>query len=200
MSITSLVADSVREPPAPDWNGPWASRYAARMPAVSKRDMIVWTDWESPLGRVVLAASATGLCGVWFAGQKHAPSTAAWPRDDQHPLLRRTIDELNEFFAGQRRLFELPLDLGAGTAFQRSVWRILQRIPAGRTLAYAEIARRVGRPQAVRAAAAAIGRNPLSIVVPCHRVLGRDGSLTGYAGGLERKAALLALEGAKHTN
>ena len=164
------------------------------MPAVAQRDVVARTLWESPLGPMVLAASASGLCGLWFSGQKHIPSTAAWPHDDRHPLLRRAIDELGEFFAGRRRTFDLPVDLSCGTAFQRKVWRSLQAIPAGRTASYGEIARRVGRPRAARAAAAAIGRNPLSIVVPCHRVLGSDGSLTGYAGGLRRKDALLALE------
>ncbi len=157
--------------------------------------VIAYTTWQSPLGEMILAASAAGLCGLWFTGQKYAPAKKSWPRRDDDPRLRSAIAQLQEFFGRRRRSFDLPLDLSSGTVFQRSVWRALQRIPAGQTASYGDLARRVGRPQAARAAAAAIGRNPLSILVPCHRVIGRDGSLTGYAGGLDRKAALLALEG-----
>jgi len=157
--------------------------------------VIAYTTWQSPLGEMILAASAAGLCGLWFTDQKYAPAEKSWPRRDDDPRLRTAIAQLQEFFGKRRRSFDLPLDLSSGTVFQRSVWRALQRIPAGQTASYGDLARRVGRPQAARAAAAAIGRNPLSILVPCHRVIGRDGSLTGYAGGLDRKAALLALEG-----
>ena len=155
------------------------------------------TKWESPLGEIILAASTVGLCGLWFAGQRYAPSTTAWPRDAEDPLLRGAILELEEFFAKRRSSFDVPLDMTSGTPFQRSVWTALRHIPTGNTATYGEIAARIERPEAVRATAAAIGRNPLSIVVPCHRVIGSDGSLTGYAGGIDRKAALLALEGAR---
>jgi methylated-DNA-[protein]-cysteine S-methyltransferase len=104
--------------------------------------------------------------------------------------------QLSEYFAGRRHSFELPLDLQCGTAFQQDVWRALLAIPAGGTTSYGAISRSIGKPQAMRAVGAAIGRNPVSIVVPCHRVVGSDGSLTGYAGGMERKTALLQLEGA----
>lgn len=166
------------------------------MASTSPALVIAYTTWKSPLGEMILAASAAGLCGVWFAGQKHAPAKTSWSRRDDDPVLRSAIAQLQEFFGKRRRSFDLPLDPSPGTAFQRSVWRALQRIPAGQTSSYGDLARRIGRPHAARAVAAAIGRNPLSIVVPCHRVIGRDGSLTGYAGGLDRKAALLALEGA----
>jgi methylated-DNA-[protein]-cysteine S-methyltransferase len=104
------------------------------------------------------------------------------------------VRQLREYFDGKRTAFELPLDLALGTPFQQSVWQQLLAIPAGATTSYGELGRRLGRSQAARAVGAAVGRNPVSIVVPCHRVVGTNGSLTGYAGGLERKTALLDLE------
>jgi methylated-DNA-[protein]-cysteine S-methyltransferase len=156
----------------------------------------VRTAYRSPLGLMTLAASPAGLRGVWFDGQKHQPDVGPWPVDGQHPVLVSAAAQLNEYFASIRQTFDLPLDLTAGTPFQQAVWRALQAIPAGSTNAYGALSQRIGKPAAVRAVAAAVGRNPLSIVVPCHRVIGSQGALTGYAGGLERKAALLALEGA----
>ena len=108
-------------------------------------------------------------------------------------LLREAADQLHAYFAGERDAFELPLDLH-GTGFQRAVWRALLKIPGGRTRSYGEIARALGSAAAVRAVGGAVGRNPLSVIVPCHRVVGSDGSMTGYAGGVERKRALLELE------
>jgi methylated-DNA-[protein]-cysteine S-methyltransferase len=157
---------------------------------------IAQTRYESPLGSMILAATRNGLAGIWFEGQRHLPDSSGWPEQPQHPVLRQAVAQLEEYFAGQRTHFDLPLDLQAGTAFQRSVWQALLSIPHGGTTSYAVLSRRIGRPTAARAVGAAIGRNPLSIVVPCHRVLGASGSLTGYAGGLERKNALLQLEGA----
>jgi methylated-DNA-[protein]-cysteine S-methyltransferase len=154
----------------------------------------VCTDYASPLGPVLLAATDRGLAGVWFVGQRHGPDRSGWREDPAHPVLREAIAQLADYFAGKRTAFELPLDLQAGTPFQQSVWAALQAIPPGATTSYAELARRLGRPQAARAIGAAVGRNPVSIVVPCHRVLGTGGALTGYAGGLERKTALLRLE------
>lgn len=110
-------------------------------------------------------------------------------------MLGAAAEQLADFFVGRRRVFDLPLDPWGGTPFQRSVWRSLQGIAFGQTRRYADIAMACGRPAAVRAVGAAIGRNPISIVLPCHRVLGSTGALTGYAGGLDRKAALLRLEG-----
>jgi methylated-DNA-[protein]-cysteine S-methyltransferase len=156
----------------------------------------VCTRYESPLGTMLLAATDRGLAGLWFAGQRHGPDSSKWREDPRHPVLLQAAAQLAEYFAGQRTAFELPLDLQAGTPFQQSVWQALQAIPPGGTTSYAELSRRVGRPLAARAVGAAVGRNPLSIVVPCHRVLGTGGALTGYAGGLERKTALLRLEGA----
>ena len=156
----------------------------------------VCTHYESPLGPMLLAATDRGLAGVWFVGQRHGPDSRGWREDPQHPVLREAVAQFAAWFAGERSRFELPLDLQAGTPFQQDVWKALLAIPRGGTTSYAELARRVGRPSAARAVGAAVGRNPLSVVVPCHRVLGTGGALTGYAGGLERKTALLQLEGA----
>jgi len=157
---------------------------------------IVQARYASPLGPIVIAATRRGLAGVWFEGQRHMPRNADWPHEPDHPLLRQVRVQLDEYFAGERDTFDLPLDLQGGTAFQQSVWQALLSIPRGGTMSYGGLSRHIGQPAAVRAVGAAVGRNPVSIVVPCHRVLGANGSLTGYAGGLERKTALLRLEGA----
>jgi len=151
-------------------------------------------SYASPLGPMTLAASAQGLAGAWFDRQKHMPDSEVWPVESQHPVLLQTVLELQQYFAGQRTVFGVPLDLDQGTAFQQAVWHALLDIAAGHTLAYVALSQRIGKPAAVRAVGAAVGRNPISIIVPCHRVVGADGSLTGYAGGLERKVALLQLE------
>ena len=156
----------------------------------------VQARFDSPLGPMIVAATGRGLAGLWFEDQRHLPDSSGWPRAPEHPVLREAAAQLRDYFAGRRTQFDLPLDLQSGTAFQQSVWQALLGIPSGRTTSYGDLSQRVGRPSAVRAVGAAVGRNPVSIVVPCHRVLGRDGSLTGYAGGLERKSALLGLEGA----
>jgi methylated-DNA-[protein]-cysteine S-methyltransferase len=150
---------------------------------------------DTPLGPLTLAATANGLAGAWFDGQKHHPGELDAPVQPQHPQLQRAAKALAAYFADGQRPLDLPLD-ATGTEFQRAVWRALCAIAPGTLTTYGEVARRVGRPAAVRAVGAAVGRNPISIVVPCHRVVGQDGSLTGYAGGIERKQALLALEGA----
>lgn len=157
---------------------------------------------DTPLGPMRLAASPNGLSGVWFEGQRHEPTahlhgSEAWalaPGD--HPVLQEAAHQLQQYLGGQRQHFDLPLDLSGGTAFQQSVWRALLQIGRGQTISYGTLGRQLGNPSAVRAVGAAVGRNPLSVVVPCHRVLGADGSLTGYAGGLDRKRALLTLENA----
>jgi methylated-DNA-[protein]-cysteine S-methyltransferase len=152
---------------------------------------------DCPLGGITLAATDEGLAGVWFDQQRHWPVTTGWVPDAEHPVLRQAAAQLHDYFAGRRTHFDLPLDLSHGTAFQQSVWQALLAIPSGQTTSYGALSAGVGNPAAVRAVGAAVGRNPISVIVPCHRVLGTDGSLTGYAGGLERKAALLALEGAR---
>lgn len=154
------------------------------------------TTVPTPLGAMLLAATDRGLAGAWFEGQRYAPDTRGWRVDPEHPHLVTAAEQLRSYFAGQRRHFDLPLDPWGGTGFQRAVWEALLAIPCGGTSTYSDLGARLGRAQAARAVGAAVGRNPLSVVVPCHRVLGRDGSLTGYAGGLARKQALLRLEGA----
>lgn len=156
----------------------------------------VVADYASPLGRMVLAVIDDQLLGVWFDDQAHLPDLSACASEPDHPLLQQTALQLTQYFAGQRRTFEVPLASATGTAFQQAVWQALLSIPMGSTCSYGELAARIGQPAAVRAVGAAVGRNPLSIIVPCHRVIGASGSLTGYAGGLSRKTALLQLEGA----
>lgn len=148
----------------------------------------------SPLGSIVLAATDTALVGLWFDGQRHQHDPSVWPLVQQHPVLDTAKVQLAQYFAGERQQFDLPLDLSAGTAFQQQVWAQLLAIASGRTVSYGQLSQQLGHPKAVRAVGAAVGRNPISIVVPCHRVLGAHGALTGYAGGLDRKTALLQLE------
>ncbi|MET0543075.1 MAG: methylated-DNA--[protein]-cysteine S-methyltransferase [Variovorax sp.] len=154
------------------------------------------TRIDSPLGGITLAATDAGLAGLWFDAQRHAPDTTGWQTDANHPVLREAAAQVDDYFAGRRTQFDLPLDLSHGTAFQQTVWRALCAIAPGRTTSYGRLGAVIGKPAAVRAVGAAVGRNPISVIVPCHRVLGADGGLTGYAGGLERKSALLQLEGA----
>jgi methylated-DNA-[protein]-cysteine S-methyltransferase len=151
--------------------------------------------FDTPLGPVLLARTEAGLAGAWFEAQKWHPEPLEAPERPDDPLLKEAAAQIADYFAGRRDRFELPLDLH-GSAFQRSVWEALCAIEAGATKSYADVARSIGSPQAVRAVGAAVGRNPISVIVPCHRVVGTDGSLTGYAGGLHRKKALLGLEGA----
>ena len=149
---------------------------------------------DSPLGEMLLVADGGALAGVYFSGQKYCPPiTPAWREDSGAPALRAVRAQLGEYFAGARTTFDLPL-AASGTPFQRAVWRAIATIPCGATATYTEVAARAGHPGSVRATGAATGRNPWSIVVPCHRVVGAKGALTGYAGGLDRKRALLALE------
>jgi methylated-DNA-[protein]-cysteine S-methyltransferase len=153
---------------------------------------------DTPLGPMTAAATARGLAGLWFDSQKHHPGSLAAPVDADNPFIAHARRELDAWFASaaaRRRGFAVALD-PQGTAFQRSVWQMLRGIGCGDVARYGDLARRLGRPQAARAVGAAVGRNPISVIVPCHRVLGQDGSLTGYAGGLPRKRALLDLEGA----
>ena len=154
------------------------------------------TTINTPLGRLLLARTAKGLAGVWFEGQKHHPAPLTVMRRPDDALLRRAADQLHAYFAGDSRAFDVPLDL-QGTAFQRSVWQRLLRIASGTTRSYGEIAKELGSAKAVRAVGSAVGRNPVSVIVPCHRVVGSDGSLTGYAGGVDRKRKLLELEAAR---
>ena len=155
---------------------------------------ILHTSVESPVGPLLLAAAADGLCLIEFAQPRHPVARAADWREGDSDLLRAARRQLDEYFAGARRGFDLPL-APRGTPFQRRVWDALAAIPYGTTISYGELARRIGAPDAMRAVGAANGRNPLPIVVPCHRVIGADGSLTGFGGGLPTKRFLLRLEG-----
>jgi methylated-DNA-[protein]-cysteine S-methyltransferase len=151
---------------------------------------------QSPLGRLTLVASDSGLAAIlWENDNPRRVPLNMVAEDPDHPVLIQTEKQLREYFSGQRQIFSVPLDF-SGTDFQNQVWQALLSIPFGETRTYTEIARQIGKPAAVRAVGAANGRNPISIIAPCHRVLGSTGSLTGFAGGLRAKAHLLALEGA----
>lgn len=158
----------------------------------STASAIYYGYMDTPIGSLLLAGSQGALTGVHVDGHAHTPPLApAWERDDG--ALDDVRAQLDEYFAGTRTRFDLPV-APAGTAFQLAVWSALQEIPFGETRSYGDIARRLGRPDAVRAVGAANGHNPISIVIPCHRVIGSDGSLTGYGWGVERKGWLLAHE------
>ena len=160
-------------------------------------------SFPTPLGNAWLAATDAGLSGLWFHDQKHLPDFTDVKRftHAEHRFMHAAMNQVNAYFAepAQFKAFQfgniLPLDLSQGTAFQQAVWQSLLSIPKGGSTSYGALAAKIGKPQAVRALGAAVGRNPISILVPCHRVLGKEGSLTGYAGGLERKVALLRIEG-----
>ena len=159
--------------------------------------MTSFTYMDSPLGSMLLTADDEALSGVYFVGQKYQALTRPdWKEDGRSAVLERARAALLAYFEGHCKQFDIPLSL-RGTPFQSRVWQALCDIPFGTTVTYAELARRVGASAIVRAVGGAVGRNPVSIIVPCHRVIGSDGSLTGYAGGLDRKRALLTLEGAK---
>ena len=157
--------------------------------------MIRYTTMSSPIGPLLLAADATHLRVLEFESPSHPARRGADWQPGRNAIIDATQRQLEEYFAGTRRDFDLPLNPG-GTDFQRGVWWALADIPYGRTISYAALANAVGKPTATRAVGAANGRNPLPIVLPCHRVIGADGSLTGYGGGLPIKTFLLTLEGA----
>lgn len=148
----------------------------------------------APIGRLIVASNGSAIVGVWMANA--SPSDDRWmERRGNDSCLGQARDELTAYFDGRRRTFDVPLAPN-GTDFQRRVWLALRDIPYGETISYAELARRVGSVAAVRAVGAANGRNPIPIIIPCHRVIGSDGSLTGFGGGIERKRWLLQHEGA----
>ncbi len=149
-----------------------------------------WLD--SPIGRLLIAGDERGLCRIEFPGMDIKPA-ASWLRSDR--VFGAAIEQLREYFEGRRTKFDLQLAF-AGTSFQRRVWEELRRIPYGKTISYGELARRVGNARASRAVGAANGSNPIPIVIPCHRVIGADGSLTGFGGGVSIKKFLLELEDA----
>jgi methylated-DNA-[protein]-cysteine S-methyltransferase len=155
---------------------------------------MIFSNFHTPLGKVCLTAYDNRLTGVYFIGQKHFPiQNSLWKHRDSDPMLLEAQQEILAYFHSGRQQFTAPI-APQGTPFQHRVWQALQEIPYGMTLSYKALAEQLSQPSAVRAVAAAVGRNPLSIVIPCHRIIGTNGSLTGYAGGLDRKRALLALE------
>ena len=158
--------------------------------------MLFLTHYASPLGPLLLAADETGLTGLWFEAQKYFPSFSGVEyQEKETPVLTETVRWLDVYFSGKDPGFLPPLH-PQGSPFRQAVWNILLTIPRGQTMTYGEIARRLGVHSA-QAVGGAVGHNPISILIPCHRVVGSDGSLTGYAGGLDRKTRLLQLEGAR---
>lgn len=158
---------------------------------------LAFTVIDSPLGRLTLAATDAGLRAVLWEGDREDRVPLRLDiADANHPILLLAASQLNEYFAGQRKAFSVPLDVD-GTDFQRRVWNALRTIPFGQTWSYGQLARQIGSPSAMRAVGSANGRNPVSIITPCHRVIGANGTLTGFAGGLDVKARLLALEAAR---
>jgi len=157
-------------------------------------EMLWYDQLATPIGQLLLIANAAGLCHVGFEQERH-PWSDAGPQQYAPERLAEVSGQLREYFAGSRRDFDLDL-VPRGTAFQCRVWAGLRRIPYAESISYGELARRINQPTAARAVGLANGRNPLPIIVPCHRVIGADGSLTGFGGGLERKHWLLAHEAA----
>jgi len=149
---------------------------------------------ESPVGKLKLVASEKGLVAIlWENDNPRRVRLNELVADNKHPVLTETERQLDEYFAGKRKTFSVPLDM-RGTRFEKDVWEVLLAIPFGETRSYGQLAKQLGNPRATRAVGAANGRNPLSIIVPCHRVIGSSGKLTGFAGGLDTKAKLLSLE------
>lgn len=152
----------------------------------------LYSLYQSPAGRIVLTQENSQLTGLWFEGEKHSTVVdPSWQRDE--PSFKTVHQQLDAYFAGKLEQFDLPLKI-SGTPFQERVWKALCEIPFGQTWSYAQLARHIGNPKAVRAVGTANGRNPISIIVPCHRVIGAEGSLVGYGGGLDKKTFLLQLE------
>ena len=155
---------------------------------------LAWKIMESPVGKLKLVASDKGLAAIlWENDRPRRVRLDDLVEDKQHPILVKTEGQLREYFAGKRKEFSVALDL-QGSRFQKDVWEALLAIPFGETRSYGQLAKQLGNPRATRAVGAANGRNPISIIVPCHRVIGSSGKLTGFAGGLETKAHLLDLE------
>jgi methylated-DNA-[protein]-cysteine S-methyltransferase len=153
---------------------------------------VIYTTMPSPIGELLLLGDGESLIGLHMQAGRHPLAIRpAWTRDDE--ALAPVREQLEQYFAGRRTDFDLPLKLG-GTAFQRTVWHELTRIPYGETISYGELARRIGRPDLARAVGTANGQNPIAVIVPCHRVIGANGKLVGYGGGLDNKRRLLELE------
>lgn len=156
------------------------------------KNTVAFTHYPSPIGKLRLRAIDKGMLAVDHVCQQETTGEN-WINDATHSILKHAIQELDEYFSSNRWEFTVPL-APKGTAFQQEVWGVLQTIPYGETRSYSEVAQIIGQPSAVRAVGAANGRNPLSIFIPCHRVIGKNGKLTGYAGGMQMKQWLLAHE------
>ena len=162
---------------------------------------VFYQTLETPIGKLLVASSFRGICRIGFPSEA-ASDQAAWfhrhfsvvPEESVEGFLARAMEQLNQYFEGQEKAFDVPLDL-RGTPFQIRVWQKLLEIPYGATVSYGGVARAIGNPQASQAVGAAVGKNPVPIVVPCHRVIGYNGSLVGFGGGLPTKEKLLKLEG-----
>jgi methylated-DNA-[protein]-cysteine S-methyltransferase len=155
--------------------------------------MTLYTQIDSSLGKLLLTSRDGRLTGLYFADQPHAKIAPEWTRRDEAEVFARTARQLSEFSLGKREHFDLPMYLD-GTPFQEQVWHAITKIPFGKTISYTELAEQIGAPEAVRAVGGAAGRNPIGWVVPCHRVMGKSGALTGYAGRVTRKSVLLDFE------
>ena len=156
--------------------------------------MTSYSILKTPPGDLILVANQKGLIGIYFEGCAHVPAArSSWVLDPHHAVLEQAREQLEDYLKGTRTSFSVPLHF-AGTDFQQRVWREIARIPFGQTITYSDLAERVGAPEAIRAAGTATGKNPLGIIIPCHRVVGKNGSLRGYAGGLKMKRHLLELE------
>lgn len=151
------------------------------------------TNYDSPLGRMLIASDGESICGVWFYGQKNFPAFDTLIQDDNLAIFKKAKEWFDDYFNGSNPKITFKLN-PHGTAFRLRVWRILREIPYGETLTYGEIADKISPKMSAQAVGGAVGHNPIAILVPCHRVLGANGKLTGYAGGIERKMELLKIE------
>ncbi|MDB6034153.1 MAG: cysteine methyltransferase [Verrucomicrobiales bacterium] len=164
---------------------------------VAESTTVHYCTVKSGINDLMLVADDSALIGLYFVGFDHLPVTSnRWTLNAQHPVLQQAAKQLQEYFKGKRNRFSIPLRLD-GTAFQQKIWREIALIPYGETITYSDLAERAGAPQATRAAGTSTGRNPIAIIIPCHRVVGKNGSLGGFAGGLEKKKYLLNLEGSE---
>lgn len=155
---------------------------------------LFYNEMHSNVGTLKIVANENALVAIlWEKEKNNRVKLQAMTKVDNHPIIQRTEKQLMEYFDKQRTSFDIPIEMN-GTDFQNTIWEALSKIPYGKTLSYLQLAQKINRPKAVRALGTAIGRNPLSILIPCHRVIGSDGSLTGFAGGLDKKAFLLNLE------
>jgi methylated-DNA-[protein]-cysteine S-methyltransferase len=156
--------------------------------------MNYFSSYMSPHGEMLIRTNGVALTGLYFVGQRYLPAERKeWQPDSTSAIVRHTQRELDEYYAGARTAFSIPL-VTEGTEFQRCIWKAISEVRCGETISYATLAERSGYPGCARAAGAATGRNPISVIVPCHRIVGSNGKLTGYAGGLDRKQSLLVHE------